>query len=74
LILKISTLPRQSTPSHGCNASLEDLQKDGLKLADDCPICKMTFASLCQVGCHPLKISAGTSSELLFVLKFLNAL
>jgi len=69
-----TTLPRQSTPGSGCKAYQESLKQDGFKLADDCPICKVTFELLCQIGCHPSISGAGISFELLLLLKFLNAL
>ena len=36
-----------------CNATKEDLIKDGLKVIEDCPIC-LTCGILCFVGSHPL--------------------
>merc|ERR1712137_56040 len=54
-------LKRQATPHPSCSLSVPQLQQDGYKLMDFCPICKEDGV-LCRVGRHKQPQSSAPSS------------
>jgi hypothetical protein len=55
----LQTLPLSGTRNEFCNATKEELLKEGHKIAGDCPVCS-AYGTRCLVAAHPSTPPAGS--------------